>query len=56
MLLCKYLAVEVVEQLFHRRLEHIVDEIAERPVGWGLVLHEIHKTKVDTAIVLELAQ
>ena len=56
MLLSKYLAVQVVEQFFHGRLEHIVDEIAERPVRWGLVLHEIHETKVDTAIVLELAQ
>ena len=56
MLLVEDNLIDVVKNVFNLILKYFVDEISKGSVRWSLVIHEIHESDIDFAVVFQFSQ
>ena len=56
MLLVEDNLIDVVKNVFNLILKYFVDEISKGSVWWSLVIHEIHESDIDFAVVFQFSQ
>ena len=56
MLFFEDLSVDVTEDLFDLIAQHFIDEVSEGAVRRRFIIHEIHETQIDAAVVFQLPE